>query len=273
MSVWLPSPRRSWRPPCPAPSAVTRAHRPRPRTRRPIAAPHAVPGRPGDGLRREGQEHPGRPAADRRRGQRSEADPTQLATLIDGGCSCPSTPTKMMRFFELAFQQTQITAADFADQSYPRPDRHQRDDRPAAGAERAGELRAHDARSSSRRASRSRRRDDDEAADDDDRAEGALRVPRHLGGRRQQQRSPTTSGRRTRAEHHGRGCRGPHPHRRDAGPDEPQLHALVRPRRRDGDSTVAGCTADPHRLSGRARQHAALPPLRPIAGWTNRRRT
>ena len=32
----------------------------------------------------------------------------------------PQYTTKMQRFFELAFQQTQVTSADFADQAYPK---------------------------------------------------------------------------------------------------------------------------------------------------------
>lgn len=52
--------------------------------------------------------------------QQVVADPSQLATLIAGWQQQPEYATKMLRFFELAFQQTQITAADFADQAYPR---------------------------------------------------------------------------------------------------------------------------------------------------------
>jgi hypothetical protein len=49
-----------------------------------------------------------------------EADPSQLGALIAGWQQTPQYATKMLRFFELAFQQTQITSADFADQAYPR---------------------------------------------------------------------------------------------------------------------------------------------------------
>jgi hypothetical protein len=52
--------------------------------------------------------------------QRVTADPTQLAALIDGWMQLPSYREKMKRFFELAFQQTQIAAVDFADQAYPK---------------------------------------------------------------------------------------------------------------------------------------------------------
>src|ERR1700690_1989966 len=49
-----------------------------------------------------------------------EADPTQLGTLIDGWMMLPEYDAKMLRFFELAFQQTQVSVTDFADQVYPR---------------------------------------------------------------------------------------------------------------------------------------------------------
>ena len=52
--------------------------------------------------------------------QRVTADPTQLATLIDGWMLQPEYVQKMKRFFELAFQQTQVTAVDFSDQAYPK---------------------------------------------------------------------------------------------------------------------------------------------------------
>ena len=47
------------------------------------------------------------------------ADPTQLKALIATWMQLPQYPRKMKRFFELAFQQTQISTADFADQMYP----------------------------------------------------------------------------------------------------------------------------------------------------------
>ncbi|HEX3760663.1 MAG TPA: hypothetical protein VHW23_18235 [Kofleriaceae bacterium] len=43
------------------------------------------------------------------------ADPSQLGGLIDGWMQLPQYDQKMMVFFELAFQQTQITAQDFVD--------------------------------------------------------------------------------------------------------------------------------------------------------------
>jgi hypothetical protein len=43
------------------------------------------------------------------------ADPEALGGLIDGWMQLPQYQQKMMVFFELAFQQTQITAADFID--------------------------------------------------------------------------------------------------------------------------------------------------------------
>jgi len=52
--------------------------------------------------------------------QQVEGDPAALKTLIAAWMQQPEYLAKMMRFFELAFQQTQITAADLADQAYPR---------------------------------------------------------------------------------------------------------------------------------------------------------
>jgi hypothetical protein len=49
-----------------------------------------------------------------------QADPTALTGLIVGWQKLPEYQTKMERFFELAFQQTQISIADLADQSYPK---------------------------------------------------------------------------------------------------------------------------------------------------------
>ena len=48
------------------------------------------------------------------------ADPGALPSLIDGWMQRPEYREKTKRFFELAFQQTQVTAVDFADQSYPK---------------------------------------------------------------------------------------------------------------------------------------------------------
>jgi hypothetical protein len=47
------------------------------------------------------------------------SDPTQLGGLIDQWMQLPQYQQKMMRFFELAFQQTQVTYTDFSDQAYP----------------------------------------------------------------------------------------------------------------------------------------------------------
>ncbi|HVY40935.1 MAG TPA: hypothetical protein VHM31_23510 [Polyangia bacterium] len=44
------------------------------------------------------------------------ADPGQLRPLIQGWMALPQYAQKMLRFFELAFQQTQISSADYADQ-------------------------------------------------------------------------------------------------------------------------------------------------------------
>ncbi|HEY4102271.1 MAG TPA: hypothetical protein VGM44_00205, partial [Polyangiaceae bacterium] len=48
------------------------------------------------------------------------ADPSALKGLITNWQELPEYQSKMQRFFELAFQQTQISIADFADQSYPK---------------------------------------------------------------------------------------------------------------------------------------------------------
>jgi hypothetical protein len=50
-----------------------------------------------------------------------QADPQALGDLIDGWMALPQYQQKMMRFFQLAFQQTQVTANDFTDQlrAYP----------------------------------------------------------------------------------------------------------------------------------------------------------
>ena len=51
------------------------------------------------------------------------ADPAQLPALIQGWMGLPQYAQKMTRFFELAFQQTQITTADLADQAGGQADR------------------------------------------------------------------------------------------------------------------------------------------------------
>jgi hypothetical protein len=47
-----------------------------------------------------------------------EADPAALGALVDGWMGRPEYKQKMMRFFQLAFQQTQVGANDFAPQVY-----------------------------------------------------------------------------------------------------------------------------------------------------------
>ena len=47
-------------------------------------------------------------------------DPGALAGLIAGWQKLPEYQQKMQRFFELSFQQTQISIADLADQAYPK---------------------------------------------------------------------------------------------------------------------------------------------------------
>jgi hypothetical protein len=48
-----------------------------------------------------------------------QADPTQLGALVDQWMALPEYQQKMMVFFELAFQQTQLTSADFTDMLPP----------------------------------------------------------------------------------------------------------------------------------------------------------
>jgi hypothetical protein len=48
------------------------------------------------------------------------ADPTQLKPLVQGWMKQPEYATKMSRFFELAFQQTQVSETDFDDQTFPK---------------------------------------------------------------------------------------------------------------------------------------------------------
>jgi hypothetical protein len=52
--------------------------------------------------------------------QAVQGDPTQLGPLIDGWMQLPEYQQKMLRFFQLAFQQTQVAYTDFADQAYPK---------------------------------------------------------------------------------------------------------------------------------------------------------
>jgi hypothetical protein len=47
------------------------------------------------------------------------ADPSQLGALVDQWMQLPQYQTKMLRFFELAFQQTQVTLPDFAAFTFP----------------------------------------------------------------------------------------------------------------------------------------------------------
>jgi len=49
-----------------------------------------------------------------------QSDPGAFAGLIQGWQKLPEYQQKMQRFFELSFQQTQISIADLADQSYPK---------------------------------------------------------------------------------------------------------------------------------------------------------
>jgi hypothetical protein len=48
------------------------------------------------------------------------ADPAAFAAAVDGWMASPAYAAKMQRFFALALQQTQISAADFSDLVYPK---------------------------------------------------------------------------------------------------------------------------------------------------------
>jgi hypothetical protein len=52
---------------------------------------------------------------------KSVTDPTTFKALVQTWMKLPGYATKMRRFFELAFQQTQISAVDFTDQTFPKP--------------------------------------------------------------------------------------------------------------------------------------------------------
>jgi len=52
--------------------------------------------------------------------QAVSTDPSQLKALIGNWMQLPEYQQKLLRFFELAFQQTQLSEPDFADQVYPR---------------------------------------------------------------------------------------------------------------------------------------------------------
>ena len=147
----------------------------------------------------------------------------------------PAVPaTKMKRFFELAFQQTQVTDDRLRRPGLPEADRHQRDDDAAARAERAAELRAHDAASSiAARPPAAPTAMTTHAAHDDDGAQGAVRVPRRLAGRRRRQGHRPLHAGAPEQPIIVETAAGPDPDRRHARPDEPELHALVRPGRRD----------------------------------------
>jgi hypothetical protein len=51
--------------------------------------------------------------------QAVETDPSKLKGLVQGWMALPQYQAKMLRFFQLAFQQTQVSITDFADQAYP----------------------------------------------------------------------------------------------------------------------------------------------------------
>lgn len=48
-----------------------------------------------------------------------ESDPAKLASLIDEWMKLPQYEAKLLRFFQLTFQQTQVDGVDFNDQAFP----------------------------------------------------------------------------------------------------------------------------------------------------------
>ncbi len=147
----------------------------------------ALSGRPAVHLRRQGEESAGRVAADRRRGpagRRRSGGAAAADRRLDAAAR--STSDKMKRFFELAFQQTQVTAVDFADQAYPKQIGINNTTTP---------LLVQNAQQSFARTMLQLIADGQpltegmttHAADDDHRAQGAVRLPRRLGGRRRRQ--------------------------------------------------------------------------------------
>ena len=245
---------------------VRLVHQPRTRPLRSLRAPTAGPAMPfqadpPERLRRQGEEHPRRPAADRRRDRR-RSRPTRRSSARSStaGCSCPSTTQKMLRFFELAFQQTQVTC-----------DRLRRSGLPAS--------RSASTRRRSRCSCRTRRRasrarcwssvasgqpltpgDDDAAVHDDDGAEGALRLPRRVGGRRRRQRHRPLQGGAPEAR--------PSPSRRPQGPDPDRARRSTRRAR----TTCTGTTPTSPPTSSQSRRAAPTDPII-YAGQRDRRCT
>ena len=201
------------------------------RERRQRRSVDALPGRSPERLRRQGEERPRGTPADRSgdRGGRGRPDAARRSRRrVDEAAPVRPEDAPVLR----ARLPADAGHGDRLLRSgVPAADRHQPDHDPAPHAERAGELRAHDAPAPlARRAAQ--RGDDDAAAHDDDGDEGALRVPRRVGGRRQRHRDRPLQQAYPKRNHHGGGVAGPHPHRRERRSHEPQLHALVRPRRR-----------------------------------------
>ena len=245
------------------------------RRRRPTAASPSRPIRPPSTSRRSRTSSSAcRPPTPRSR--RSRATRRSSARSSTSGCSCPSTATKMLRFFELAFQQTQVTYTDFSDQAYPKQIAINSTTIPLL-MQNAQESFARTMLQLIAERPAAHAGDDDDAAHDDDRDEGALRLPRRVRGRRQRQRHRRTSRTPTRTSRsRRRRPQGPIPICGDARPDEPELHALVRPGRRDGGLHASPAARPIPIVYPAERGRAPLPPLRvarrpeePARGGTN----
>ena len=179
----------------------------------------------------------------------------------------------MKRFFELAFQQTQVTAVDFSDQTFPKQIGINATTTPllvqnaqqsfartmlAAHRRRGGPLT--DATTTNKVMMTTALKElyaflDVWQVDDDGKVTDRFK-----------QRPPE-------AGHHRRGRRRADPDRRHARPDEPELHALVRPRRRDERHAGRGLHAGSDRLRSaeRRRRCTTCSTARSTAARTRRR--
>ena len=161
-----------------------------------------------------------------------DADPSQLGALVDGWMKLPQYDLKMRRFFELAFQQTQVSITDFADQVFPRSADTNSTTTPLF-VQNATESFARTAQELVAEGRPFTENDDDDPFHDDPRVDGALRVPRRVAGRRRRSSDHRRlQGRPPRRHDLRRGRAGAHPARPDARPVEPELPALVRSGRR-----------------------------------------
>ena len=88
----------------------------------------AVPGRSRHRLRREGEEHPRRAAADGRRDRRPSRRPDAARPLIDSGCSCRVHDEDACASSSSRSSRRRSRYTDFADQAYPKQIDDQLDD-------------------------------------------------------------------------------------------------------------------------------------------------